>query len=85
MLQATNAHIRRLFNEKMQSEEELLDCRERVKKNIGKVIEQRKFVWIDMEIISINIPGNGLKSVINLSLVPCLFHITVLYFQILQR
>lgn len=44
MIQATNAHIRRLFNEKMQAEEELLDCKERVKNHIANVIEQRKFV-----------------------------------------
>ncbi|KAJ8713419.1 hypothetical protein PYW07_013789 [Mythimna separata] len=40
MIQATNAHIRRLFNEKMQAEEELLDCKERVKNHIANVIEQ---------------------------------------------
>lgn len=42
MIQATNSHIRRLFNEKMQSEEELQECRERVKTNIQNIIEQRK-------------------------------------------
>ncbi|CAH2981264.1 unnamed protein product [Chilo suppressalis] len=40
MIQATNSHIRRLFNEKMQAEEELTECRERVKSNIEKVFEQ---------------------------------------------
>ncbi|CAG5025606.1 unnamed protein product [Parnassius apollo] len=40
MIQATNSHIRRLFNEKMQSEEELQECKERVKNNIQNVIEQ---------------------------------------------
>lgn len=39
MIQATNSHIRRLFNEKMQAEEELLECKERVKKRIEAVIE----------------------------------------------
>lgn len=42
MIQATNSHIRRLFNEKMQAEEELQLCRERVKSNIQQIIEQRK-------------------------------------------
>lgn len=45
MIQATNSHIRRLFNEKMQSEEELQECRERVKTNIQNIIEQRKFLY----------------------------------------
>ncbi|XP_053606436.1 ecto-NOX disulfide-thiol exchanger 2-like [Plodia interpunctella] len=40
MIQATNSHIRRLFNEKMQAEEELQECRERVKNHIERVIEQ---------------------------------------------
>ncbi|CAG9793810.1 unnamed protein product [Diatraea saccharalis] len=40
MIQATNSHIRRLFSEKMQAEEELHECKERVKKNIEKVFEQ---------------------------------------------
>ncbi|CAK1556189.1 unnamed protein product [Leptosia nina] len=40
MLQATNSHIRRLFSEKMQAEEELVECKERVKNVIQKVIEQ---------------------------------------------
>ncbi|KAM3966308.1 ecto-NOX disulfide-thiol exchanger 1 [Aphomia sociella] len=40
MIQTTNSHIRRLFNEKMQSEEELQECKERVKTHIEKVIEQ---------------------------------------------
>ncbi|XP_045495528.1 ecto-NOX disulfide-thiol exchanger 2-like [Colias croceus] len=40
MLQATNSHIRRLFNEKMQAEEELTECKERVKNHIQLVIEQ---------------------------------------------
>lgn len=42
MIQATNSHIRRLFNEKMQSEEELQECRERVKNHIERVFEQRE-------------------------------------------
>lgn len=42
MIQATNAHIRRLFNEKVQAEEELQECKERVKNSIQKVIDQRK-------------------------------------------
>ncbi|KOB78100.1 Ecto-NOX disulfide-thiol exchanger 1 [Operophtera brumata] len=40
MIQATNSHIRRLFNEKMQAEEELQECKERVKNNIQSVINQ---------------------------------------------
>ncbi|XP_026316825.1 ecto-NOX disulfide-thiol exchanger 2 [Hyposmocoma kahamanoa] len=40
MIQATNAHIRRLFNEKVQAEEELQECKERVKNSIQKVIDQ---------------------------------------------
>ncbi|VVC90884.1 unnamed protein product [Leptidea sinapis] len=40
MLQATNSHIRRLFNEKIMAEEELAQCRERVKNNIEQVINQ---------------------------------------------
>ncbi|XP_068618201.1 ecto-NOX disulfide-thiol exchanger 1-like isoform X2 [Battus philenor] len=40
MIQATNSHIRRLFNEKMQFEEELQECRERIKNNIQNVIDQ---------------------------------------------
>ncbi|KAH9637150.1 hypothetical protein HF086_016172 [Spodoptera exigua] len=40
MIQATNSHIRRLFNEKMQAEEELQNCKERVKNHIASVIEQ---------------------------------------------
>ncbi|XP_059053730.1 ecto-NOX disulfide-thiol exchanger 2-like [Achroia grisella] len=40
MIRATNSHIRRLFNEKMQAEEELQECKERVKNHIEKVIEQ---------------------------------------------
>ncbi|XP_026486988.1 ecto-NOX disulfide-thiol exchanger 2-like [Vanessa tameamea] len=40
MIQATNSHIRRLFNEKMQSEEELQECKERVKTHIQNIIEQ---------------------------------------------
>lgn len=43
MIQTTNSHIRRLFNEKMQAEEELQECRERVKNNIASVIDQRKY------------------------------------------
>lgn len=42
MIQATNTHIRRLFNEKMQAEEELQNCKDRVKNHIASVIEQRK-------------------------------------------
>lgn len=42
MIQATNSHIRRLFNEKMQAEDELQDCKERVKNQIEMVLEQRK-------------------------------------------
>lgn len=44
MIQATNAHIRRLFNEKVQAEEELQECKERVKNSIQKVIDQRKYL-----------------------------------------
>lgn len=40
MIQATNTHIRRLFNEKMQAEEELQNCKDRVKNHIASVIEQ---------------------------------------------
>ncbi|KAG6442236.1 ecto-NOX disulfide-thiol exchanger 2 isoform X2 [Manduca sexta] len=40
MIQATNTHIRRLYNEKMQAEEELQESKERVKKQIEYVIEQ---------------------------------------------
>ncbi|XP_045766467.1 ecto-NOX disulfide-thiol exchanger 2-like [Maniola jurtina] len=40
MIQATNSHIRRLFGEKMQAEEELQECKERVKNHIQSVIEQ---------------------------------------------
>lgn len=42
MIQATNSHIRRLFNEKMQQEEELQECKDKVKVNIEKIIIQRK-------------------------------------------
>lgn len=42
MIQTTNSHIRRLFSEKMQAEEELQECKERVKNLIANVIEQRK-------------------------------------------
>lgn len=47
MIQATNSHIRRLFNEKMQAEDELQECKERVKNNIQNVINQRElcFLW----------------------------------------
>lgn len=70
MIQATNAHIRRLFNEKMQAEEELLDCKERVKNHIANVIEQRKFVLEIVLIISQSPPsGECVKSVIIISLV----------------
>lgn len=44
MIQATNAHIRRLFNEKMQAEDELVECKERVKNNIQNIIIQRKYI-----------------------------------------
>ncbi|XP_039755642.1 ecto-NOX disulfide-thiol exchanger 2-like isoform X2 [Pararge aegeria] len=40
MIQATNSHIRRLFGEKMQAEEELQECKERVKTHIQNVIDQ---------------------------------------------
>ncbi|KAL4703278.1 hypothetical protein ACJJTC_015410 [Scirpophaga incertulas] len=40
MIQATNSHIRRLFNEKMQSEEELQECKERIKTHIERVFDQ---------------------------------------------
>ncbi|XP_023946149.2 ecto-NOX disulfide-thiol exchanger 2 isoform X2 [Bicyclus anynana] len=40
MIQATNSHIRRLFGEKMQAEEEFQECKERVKNHIQSVIEQ---------------------------------------------
>ncbi|KAL0822624.1 hypothetical protein ABMA28_004657 [Loxostege sticticalis] len=40
MIQGTNSHIRRLFNEKMQAEEELQECKERVKNHIENVFEQ---------------------------------------------
>ncbi|GBP15415.1 Ecto-NOX disulfide-thiol exchanger 2 [Eumeta japonica] len=40
MIQVTNSHIRRLFNEKMQSEDELQECKDKVKINIEKVIDQ---------------------------------------------
>lgn len=43
MIQATNAHIRRLFSEKMAAEDELQDCKERVKNNIQNVINQREY------------------------------------------
>lgn len=43
MIQGTNSHIRRLFNEKMQAEEELQECRERVKTHIERVFEQREY------------------------------------------
>lgn len=44
MIQATNSHIRRLFNEKMLSEEELQECKDRVRTKIEKIIEQRKYL-----------------------------------------
>lgn len=44
MIQATNSHIRRLFSEKMQAEEELQECKEKVKIHIQKVIEQRESI-----------------------------------------
>lgn len=44
MIQTTNSHIRRLFNEKVQAEEELTECRERVKNHIQSIIEQRKYL-----------------------------------------
>ncbi|KAI5645453.1 RNA recognition motif domain-containing protein [Phthorimaea operculella] len=40
MIQATNSHIRRLFNEKVQAEEELQETRERIKNHIQRTIEQ---------------------------------------------
>ncbi|KAJ2944302.1 hypothetical protein O0L34_g18288 [Tuta absoluta] len=40
MIQATNSHIRRLFNEKVQAEEELQETRERIKNHIQTLIEQ---------------------------------------------
>lgn len=43
MIQTTNFHVRRLFNDKMQAEEELQECKERVKNHIAKVIEQCKY------------------------------------------
>lgn len=44
MIQGTNSHIRRLFNEKMQAEEELQECKERVKNHIENVFEQREYL-----------------------------------------
>lgn len=41
MIQATNSHIRRLFNEKVQAEEELQECKERIQNQIQTVIQQR--------------------------------------------
>lgn len=43
MIQATNSHIRRLYSEKMQSEEELQEFKERTKQKIENIIEQRKY------------------------------------------
>ncbi|XP_049874415.1 ecto-NOX disulfide-thiol exchanger 2 isoform X2 [Pectinophora gossypiella] len=40
MIQATNSHIRRLYNEKVQAEDELSECKERIKNTIALVIEQ---------------------------------------------
>ncbi|XP_013172515.1 PREDICTED: ecto-NOX disulfide-thiol exchanger 2-like isoform X1 [Papilio xuthus] len=40
MIQATNSHIRRLYSEKIQSEEELQECKERTKRNIQNIIDQ---------------------------------------------
>ncbi|KAG7296168.1 hypothetical protein JYU34_021269 [Plutella xylostella] len=40
MIQATNSHIRRLYSEKMQSEEELQEFKERTKQKIENIIEQ---------------------------------------------
>ncbi|XP_037869835.1 ecto-NOX disulfide-thiol exchanger 2 isoform X1 [Bombyx mori] len=40
MIQATNSHIRRLFNEKMQAEEELQECKDRIRKTMENVIDQ---------------------------------------------
>ncbi|KAJ0178355.1 hypothetical protein K1T71_006178 [Dendrolimus kikuchii] len=39
MIQSTNSHIRRLFSEKMQAEDELTECKERVRNRIASVIE----------------------------------------------
>lgn len=44
MIQATNSHIRRLFNEKMQAEEELQECKDRIRKTMENVIDQRKYL-----------------------------------------
>lgn len=44
MIQGTNSHIRRLFNEKMQAEEELQECKDRVRSHIEKVFEQREYL-----------------------------------------
>lgn len=54
MIQATNSHIRRLFNEKMQSEEELQECKEKVKNHIQNIIEQRKYILVlsNVQIVS---------------------------------
>lgn len=43
MIQATNSHIRRLFNEKVQAEEELQECKERIQNQIQTVIQQREY------------------------------------------
>ncbi|XP_041986220.1 ecto-NOX disulfide-thiol exchanger 2-like [Aricia agestis] len=40
MIQATNSHIRRLYSEKIQHEEELQETRERVKNSIQQIITQ---------------------------------------------
>lgn len=50
MIQATNSHIRRLFNEKIQAEDELLECKERIKSNIKNVIVQRKCILYHYDI-----------------------------------
>lgn len=44
MIQATNSHIRRLYSEKIQSEEELQECKERTKRNIQNIIDQREYI-----------------------------------------
>ncbi|CAH2039704.1 unnamed protein product, partial [Iphiclides podalirius] len=40
MIQATNTHTRRLFNEKVQADDELQQCKEKVKSTIQNIIEQ---------------------------------------------
>lgn len=67
MIQATNAQIRRLFNEKMQAEEELQECKERVKNHIAKIIEQRKLAKLMFHLTYlIHQIDDGLNTVIAL-------------------